>query len=77
MHLVGAVISHILRTNSTFTLLAPVWRAQQWWRRAVDGCTEWDVLPAADGVSTHASQSARETKSFWRTAAFRFGPMRD
>lgn len=75
-HLVGAVISHVLRTDATVTLIAPVWRAQQWWRRAVDGCTDWHILPAADGVFTHASQSELTTTPFWRTAVFRFEPTR-
>lgn len=75
-HLVGAVISHVLRTDATVTLIAPVWRAQQWWRRAVDGCSEWHILPAADGVFTHASRSEPTTTPFWRTAVFRFEPTR-
>jgi len=73
-HLVGAVVSQALRTNATVTMIAPVWRAQQWWQWAVDGCTEWYILPAADGVFTHASRSAPATRPFWRTAVFRFGP---
>lgn len=76
-HLVGAVVSHVLRTKTTVTLVAPVWRAQQWWRRAVEGCAEWHILPAADGVFIHASQSARARTPFWRTAVFRFAPTRD
>lgn len=72
-HLVGAVVSHILATNATVTLVVPEWRAQQWWRRAVDGCLEWHSLPAADGVFTHASRSTPAPRPFWRTAVFRFG----
>jgi len=41
---VGAAVSRTIRSNATITVIAPVWRAQQWWRRAVDGCTEWCIL---------------------------------
>lgn len=71
-HLIGAVLSHILATTATVTLVVPEWRAQQWWRRAVDGCLEWYSLPAADGVFTHASRSTPAPRPFWRTAVFRF-----
>jgi len=75
-HPAGAVVSRALRSNATVTLIAPVWRAQQWWRRAVDGCTGWCILPPADGVFTHALRSVPATLPFWRTAVFRFGPIR-
>jgi len=44
LHLVGAAVSRTIRSNATVTLIAPVRRAQQWWLRAVDGCTEWCIL---------------------------------
>lgn len=71
-HLVGAVITHILTVNATVTLIAPEWRAQPWWRRAVHGCTEWHRLPAEDGVFTHGSASGPGIWPFWRTVVFRF-----
>jgi len=75
-HLVGAVVSRVLRTQATVTLIAPVWRAQHWWKRAVEGCSEWHILPPADGVFTHASRSAPAPMPFWQTAVFRFEPTR-
>lgn len=75
-HLMGAVISKIMTTNATVTLVAPVWRAQLWWQRAVEGCTEWWILPKRDGVFKHGSPSQREHTPFWRTAVFRFEPTR-
>lgn len=72
-HLVGAVVNQALSTGATVTLVAPEWRAQQWWRRAVDGCLEWRRLPEADGVFTHASRSTPARRPFWRTVVFRFG----
>lgn len=72
-HLVGAVVNQALSTGATVTLVAPEWRAQQWWRRAVDGCLEWRRLPEADGVFTHASPSTPARRPFWRTVVFRFG----
>jgi len=44
LHPVGAAVSRTIRSNSTVALIAPVWRAQHWWRQAVDGCTEWCIL---------------------------------
>jgi len=44
LHLLGAAVSRTIRSHATVTLIAPVWPAQQWWRRAVDGCTEWCIL---------------------------------
>lgn len=72
-HLVGAVVNNILATGATVTFVAPEWRAQPWWRRAVDGCLEWQRLPPADGVFKHASRSTPAPQPFWRTVAFRFG----
>jgi len=71
-HLVVAVITHILTVNATATLIAPEWRAQPWWRRAVHGCTEWHRLPAEDWVFTHGSASGPGIWPFWRTVVFRF-----
>lgn len=72
-HLVGAIVNQALSTGATMTLVAPEWRAQQGWRGAVDGCLEWQRLPAADGVFTHASRSTPARRPFWRTVVFRFG----
>jgi len=71
-HLIGAVVNHILKTDSTATLIAPEWPVQPWWRRAVTGCHSWHRLPPEDGVFTHGSKSGRMTRPFWRTVAFRF-----
>lgn len=73
-HLVGAIVHHILASNATVTLIAPEWRAQPWWRRAVEGCHEWYPLPLEDGVYTHGSRSSPAPRPFWRTVAFRFEP---
>jgi len=75
-HLVGAVVSRILATGAHVTLVVPEWRAQPWWRRAVEGCIEWHQLPLADGVYTHGSRSTPAPRPFWRTAVFRFGATR-
>lgn len=71
-HLVAAVISHIVATNATVTLIAPEWKAQPWWQRAVDGCQEWQRLPVADGVYTRGSRSTPAPPPSWRTVAFLF-----
>eukprot|EP00168_Porphyra_purpurea_P018165 TRINITY_DN662_c0_g1_i10.p1 TRINITY_DN662_c0_g1~~TRINITY_DN662_c0_g1_i10.p1 ORF type:complete len:892 (+),score=165.22 TRINITY_DN662_c0_g1_i10:970-3645(+) len=73
-HLMGAVISKVIRTGATVTLIAPVWRAQLWWQRAVDGCAEWHLLPVTAGVPPHVSPSQQARKPFWRTAVFLFAP---
>lgn len=71
-HLVGAVIHRVLANNVTATLIAPAWRAQPWWQRAVDGCHEWQRLPPADGVYTRGSRSTPAPSPSWRTVVFRF-----
>lgn len=73
-HLVGAVVHNIVATGATVTLVAPEWRAQPWWQRAVDTCTEWHRLPVADGVHKHGSESTPARSPFWRTVVFRFTP---
>ena len=71
-HLVGAVVHKIVTSGAAVTLVAPEWRAQPWWQRAVDNCREWTRLPAEDGVYTHGSGSSPAPTPFWRTVAFRF-----
>lgn len=71
-HLVGAVVHKIVATGATVTLVAPEWRAQPWWQRAVDNCSEWRRLPMTDGVYIHGSRSSPARRPFWRTVAFRF-----
>jgi len=73
-HLVGAVVYRIVATRATVTLVAPVWRAQPWWRAAVEACWEWQMLPAAEGVYPCDSRSDAAPRAFWRTAVFRFAP---
>lgn len=71
-HLVGPVVSKIISSNAAVTLIAPVWRAQPWWRRATEAASEWRVLPPEAGVFTHGSRSTPTQTPFWRTAVFRF-----
>ena len=73
-HLVGAVVYRIVATRATVTLIAPVWRAQPWWRTAVEACWEWQLLPMEEGVYACGSRSDAEPRAFWRTAVFRFVP---
>lgn len=73
-HLLGPVITRIIRTGATVTLIAPEWRAQAWWSQATRHATKWHLLPTADGIHTHGSQSRPEMRPFWPTAVFRFGP---
>ena len=73
-HLVGAVVYRIVATRATVTLIAPVWRAQPWWRTAVDSCREWQVLSPAEGVYAPGSRYDAAPPAFWRTAVFRFAP---
>ena len=74
-HLMGAVVHRILETRATATLVAPAWRAQPWWSRAVAGATSWRLLPPASGVYKHGSRSTPAPRPFWRTAVFRFTPV--
>lgn len=71
-HLVGPVVFKIIAEGAAVTLIAPEWRAQPWWSRAVEAATEWRVLPAADGVHTHGTRSSPAPTPQWRTAVFRF-----
>lgn len=71
-HLMGAVVHKIVASRASFTLVAPEWRAQPWWQRAMDNCSEWTRLPAEDGVYTHGSRSTPAPTPFWRTVVFRF-----
>ena len=73
-HLMGPVLDKVLRERVTATIVAPVWKAQPWWARAVEACSTWQLLPPAEGVYRAApSPAGRPTGSpFWRTAVFRF-----
>lgn len=71
----ATVVRKMLRTGARATLVAPVWRAQPWWHRAVEGCTSWEGLPLHEGVFPHKSQSHSPPVPKWRVAVFRFdGP---
>lgn len=70
------MLSRILTTGAAVTLIAPEWLAEQWWRRAVEGCSEWHLLSPTDGVYTHGSWSTPAPRPFWRTAVFRFKAIR-
>jgi len=73
-NLLGAVLDKVIREQLTATVVAPVWKAQPWWARALEACVEWQMLPPAEGVYRGApSPATRPTASpFWRTAVFRF-----
>lgn len=70
--LMGSVVDKILRTGARVTLVAPIWRAQPWWQRAVEGCQRWEELPAHEGVFIHGSRSTPAPVPKWRVAVFRF-----
>jgi len=71
-HLLGPVVHKIVASNATVTLIAPEWRAQPFWSRAVEAADEWYLLPLEDGVCTHGTQSTPARRPHWRTAVFRF-----
>ena len=73
-NLMGPVLDKVIREEATATVVAPVWRAQPWWTRAVEACSTWEMLPPAEGVYPAApSPGSKPTASpFWRTAVFRF-----
>lgn len=71
-HLMGAVVNYIVTTGAAVTLVAPEWRAQPWWRRAMEACEEWNRLPPADGVYTRGLRSTPAPPPSWRTVVFRF-----
>lgn len=73
-HLTGAVVQRIVASGATVTLIAPEWRAQPWWSRAVEGCLEWFPLPSEDGVHKGDLRSSPARRPFWRTVVFRFRP---
>lgn len=75
-HLLGPVVHKIIADGATITLIAPVWRTQPWWSRAVEAAMDWHLLPLADGVHTHGSRSAPARPPHWRTAVFRCAPRR-
>lgn len=71
-HVVGLVVHDILAECAAATLVAPEWRAQPWWSRAVEAASEWWVLPLADGVYTYATRSTPTPRLQWRTVVFHF-----
>lgn len=71
-HLMGAVVHKIIQSGASRTLVAPEWRAQPWWQRAMDHCTEWVRLAPVHGVYTHGSRSTPAPRPLWRTVVFRF-----
>lgn len=68
---VRAAVRHALRSSESLTLIAHVWRAQLWWRRAVHVCSDWSILPPADGAFCHASLSGPTLWPFRETTVFR------
>lgn len=54
--LLGSVVAEIIRRRAAVTLIAPVWRAQGWWHRAVEACDAYEVLPRAEGGFTYGAQ---------------------
>lgn len=75
-HLMGPVVAKIISSGAAVTLIAPVWRAQAWWARAVEAATEWRLLPPQAGVFTHGSRPTPAPQPFWLTAVFRFAGTR-
>jgi len=73
-NLLGPVVDKVIRERATATVVAPVWRAQPWWARAVEACADWHLLPPAEGVyRASPTPTARPAAvPFWRTAVFRF-----
>lgn len=71
-HLLGPVVHRIVASGATITLIAPEWRAQPWWSRAVEAADEWHLLSPADGVYTRGTRSRPAPRPHWRTAVFRF-----
>lgn len=70
--LLGPVMAEIIRRRATVTLIAPVWRAQGWWRRAVEACDAYEVLPRAEGCFTHGARDLPAPPPQCEVAAFRF-----
>lgn len=70
--LMGGVVHNIIQSGASVTLFAPVWRAQPWWQRAMDHCTEWVRLAPVHGVYTHGSRSTPAPRPLWRTVVFCF-----
>lgn len=66
------VVDKIVRDAATVTMVAPVWKAQGWWHRAVEASRAWELLPPEEGVFTHGSQSTPAPAPQWRVAVFRF-----
>jgi len=73
-NLMGAVVDKVIRERVAATVVAPVWKAQPWWARAVEACSVWQLLPPAEGVyRAEPSPVTRPPGSpFRRTAVFRF-----
>jgi len=70
--LLAPVVDKIVRQRSTATLIAPVWQSQAWWHRALQECTAYEVLPAAEGVFTHGARDTPARATTWAVAALRF-----
>jgi len=79
--LMASTVDKIIRHGAAATLIAPVWRAQEWWHRAVEACSSWEELPPSEGVFTHGDRGSLAPRPHWKVAAFRFGgratPSRD
>jgi len=71
-NLLGPVVRKIVATGARVTLVAPRWEAQPWWAAAVEACSHWEQLPAAEGVFTHGSRSTPARRPTWDVVAFRF-----
>eukprot|EP00170_Pyropia_yezoensis_P007380 contig_30246_g7403 len=66
------VVRKIIQQDASVTLVAPVWPAKAWWHLAARHCSHFQLLPAADEVSTHGARAGAAKLPTCRVAVFRF-----
>eukprot|EP00168_Porphyra_purpurea_P002129 TRINITY_DN124_c0_g1_i1.p2 TRINITY_DN124_c0_g1~~TRINITY_DN124_c0_g1_i1.p2 ORF type:complete len:773 (-),score=79.36 TRINITY_DN124_c0_g1_i1:1080-3191(-) len=71
-NLMPAVVDKAVRDGAALTLVAPRWRAQPWYWRAVEECTHHFPLPADAALFTHGTRSTPAPKPNWGVDVFRF-----
>lgn len=70
--LVPLVLRLIAAQRATATVIVPVWRAQPWWRPALQQADEVLYLPRAAGVFRHGAAAAPRRRPHWTVCALRF-----